>query len=141
MEAVRIRNKTSEHVADQFSNCWLSKYPKPVNCIYDNGGKFIGKAFRNLLYQAGIKKKTCTVKNPQSNAVCERMHSTMGSILRAETAKIQYEDEAAQAIINALQTCMHDMRCAVNRTLQTSPGPLVFNRDMMMDVPLIADLN
>ena len=68
------------------------------------------------------------------------MHSTMGSILRAETAKIQDEDEAAQAIDNALHTCIHAIRCAVNRTLQTSPGALVFNQYMMMDAPLIADL-
>ena len=77
--------------------------------MYDNGGEFIGKAFSNLLDQAGINKKTCTVKNPQSNAACERMHSTMGSILRAETEKIQGEDEAAQAIDNSLHTCIHAM--------------------------------
>ena len=88
MESTRIRNKTSEHMSDQFANCWLEKYPKPVNCIYDNGDEFIGKAFRNLLDQTGIKKKPYTVKNPQSNTAGERMHSTMGSILRAEIAKI-----------------------------------------------------
>ena len=98
MEAVRIRNKTSEHVAEQFANFWLAKYPKPLNCIYDNRGEFIGKSFRNLFDHAGIKKKPCTVKNPRSNAACERMHSTMGSILRAETSNIQDEDEAAQSI-------------------------------------------
>ena len=141
MEAIRILNKTSKHVSDQFDNCWLAKYPNTVNGIYDNGGEFIGKSFRNLLDQVGIKKKPCTVKNPQYNVACERMHYTMGSILQSETAKIQDEDEAAQAIDNALHTCIHAIRCAVNRTLQTSPGALVFNRDMMMDVPLIADIN
>ena len=65
----------------------------------------------------------------------------MGSILWYETEKIQDEDEASQAIDNALHTCIHAMLCAINRTLQTSPGALVFNRDMMMDVPLIADIN
>ena len=28
-EAIRINNKTSKHIADQFQNCWLSRYPKP----------------------------------------------------------------------------------------------------------------
>ena len=96
-------------VADQFANFWLAKYPKPVNFIYDNGKEFIGKAFRDLLDQAGIKKKPCTVKNPQSNAAFEIMYSTMGSILRSETAKIQYEDEAAQDIDNSLHNCIHSM--------------------------------
>ena len=81
------------------------------------------------------------MKNPQYNVACERMHYTMGSILQSETAKIQDEDKAAQAIDNALHTCIRPMRCAVKRNLQTSPGDLVFNRYMMMDAPLISDIN
>ena len=27
VEAIRIRNKTSEHIAEQFENCWLARYP------------------------------------------------------------------------------------------------------------------
>ena len=42
---------------------------------------------------------------------------------------------------NALYTCMHALRCTVNHTMQTSPGALVLRRDMLMDVPLIADLD
>ena len=51
-EAIRINNKTSNHVADQFQNCWLSRYPKPNKCIHDNGGEFIGRAFLDLLRAA-----------------------------------------------------------------------------------------
>ena len=36
---------------------------------------------------------------------------------------------------------MNAVRCAVNHTIKTSPGALVFRRDMLMDVPLIADLD
>ena len=42
---------------------------------------------------------------------------------------------------NALYTCMHALRCAVNHTMQTYSGALVFRRDILMDVPLIADLD
>ena len=31
-EACRINNKTSEHVSEQFTNLWLSRYPKPNRC-------------------------------------------------------------------------------------------------------------
>ena len=48
--------------------------------------------------------------------------------------------EANQVLNNALATAMHEPRCAVNSTLQNSPGAIVYNRDMLMDVPLIADL-
>ena len=71
IEAIRIRNKTSEHVAEQFRNCWLSRYPRPLKCIHDNGGEFIGWNFQEMLTRAGIRSKPTSVKNPQSNAVCE----------------------------------------------------------------------
>ena len=48
VEAIRIQNKTSEHIAEQFKNCWLARYPCPIKCIHDNGGEFIG---------GGISKK------------------------------------------------------------------------------------
>ena len=34
---------------------------------------------------------------------------------------------------------MHAMRAGVHMTLGSSPGSLVFNRDMFLQVPLIAD--
>ena len=84
-EIIRIRNKTSKHVADQFANCWLSRYPRPIQCIHDNGGEFIGHEFQMLLDQAGIKSKPTTVKNPQANSICERMHKTVADMLRTIT--------------------------------------------------------
>ena len=43
-------------------------------------------------------------------------------------------------IDNALATASHALRCSVSATLQTSPGTLIFNRYMIMDIPLIANL-
>ena len=51
------------------------------------------------------------------------------------------QSKAEQAVDNALYTCMHVLRCEVNHTMQKSPGALVFRRDILMDVPLIADLD
>ena len=39
-----------------------------------------------------------------------------------------------------LKSNVHALRCVVNQTMKTSPGALVFQRDMMMDIPLVADL-
>ena len=33
VEVIRIRNKTAYHVAQQFENVWLSRYPKPNKCV------------------------------------------------------------------------------------------------------------
>jgi hypothetical protein len=34
---------------------------------------------------------------------------------------------------------MHAMRSSIHTTLESSPGSLVFNRDMFLNIPLIAD--
>ena len=41
----------------------------------------------------------------------------------------------------AFATAMHATRCAAHASLNNfSPGAVVFNRDMFLDIPLIADL-
>ena len=34
-EIIRINGKTSKHVSEQFTNLWLSRYPKPNRCIME----------------------------------------------------------------------------------------------------------
>ena len=49
-------------------------------------------------------------------------------------------DIPPRIIDNAVATCVHVTRCSVNQTMQTSPGALVFQRNMLFDIPVIADL-
>ena len=63
-------------------NTWLSRYPRPQYVIYDQGGEFTGLHFQNMLIRHGIHKHPITAKNPQANAVCERMHQAVGNTLR-----------------------------------------------------------
>ena len=46
---------------------------------------------------------------------------------------------ARDLIDEALSIAMHAMRAGIHTTLGSSPGSLVFNRDMFLQVPLIAD--
>lgn len=70
------------------------------------------------------------------------MHKTVAAILRTvlQANHPTDEEEAEDIIDDTLSTCMHDLRCAINHTMQTSPGAMLFNRDMLMQVTLIADL-
>ena len=36
-ELIRIDNKSAAHVGQKFENGWLSQYPRPQSCIYDQG--------------------------------------------------------------------------------------------------------
>ncbi len=48
----------------------------------------------------------------------------------------------AQLIIDtALQTAAYSARTAIHSSMKITPGALVFNRDMLLDIPLIADLH
>ena len=81
-ELARIDNKESEHMARNFAQTWLSRYPWPECCIHDNGGKFTGSKFHELLEHSNIKDVPTTSRNPTANAVCKRMHQTVGNVLR-----------------------------------------------------------
>ena len=142
VELIRVDRKTAEHVGQQFENAWLSRYPSPNRCIHDNGGEFLGRDFQAILTKHSIESVPTTVKNPESNSICERMHKTILDILRVtmRTTTINCEDDAKQVMDNALATLMHATRCVVNHTMQNSPGEIVYQRDMFVDVPVIANL-
>ncbi len=69
-------------MAKKYAQVWLTRYPWPARCIHDNGGEFIGPEFQLLLEGCQIKDVPTTIKKPQANAICERMHQTVGNILR-----------------------------------------------------------
>jgi transposase InsO family protein len=142
VELVRIQNKTAAHVGMIFENTWLARYPRPIRCIHDNGGEFIGADFQRILEINGIQDVPTTVKNPQSNAICERMHQTAANVLRTllHSHPPQNALQAGALIDSALATTMHATRASIHRTLRTTPGALVFQRDMFLNIPLIANL-
>ena len=80
-ELIRIDNKSAAHVGQKFENKWLSWYPRPQSCIYDQGNEFLGYQFQQHLHHYNIHSKVSMVKNPQSNAVAERLHQTVTNIL------------------------------------------------------------
>ncbi len=42
VELIRIDNKIAKHILDKFTHSWLCRYPRPVQCLHDKGGEFIG---------------------------------------------------------------------------------------------------
>jgi hypothetical protein len=82
-----------------------------------------------------------TSKNPQSNAICERMQQTVTNVLRTlvHTNPPQNMTQAKDIIDNALATAMHAMRTTVATTLGSTLGALAFAQDMFLNMSLIAD--
>jgi hypothetical protein len=66
VKLVRIENKSAEeHIRDKFAKTWLCRwYPRPICCVHDKGGEFIGKELQWLLELFSIKDVCSTSKNP-----------------------------------------------------------------------------
>jgi transposase InsO family protein len=142
-EHIRLNNKTSWHVAQQFENSWFSRYPWPIQCIYDQGPEFLGPDFQNLLDEYHIIHRPITVLNLQANAICERVHQTVLNALHPllHTYPLENVNDVTFIIDTALSTAAYSMRSAIHSTLKISPGALVFHRDMFLDIPIITDVH
>jgi hypothetical protein len=75
-----------------------------------------------------IKDVCSTSKNPQSNAICEWMHQTVGNVIQTlvHTNTPQNMTQARDIIDDTLATAMHAMRTTVATTLDSAPGYLAF---------------
>ena len=140
-DAIRLKNKTASHVGLQFENLWLSRYPRPLRCVHDRGTEFVGIDFQRVLQKFGIKNVPISVRNPQSNAICERLHQSVGNALRIYLSQQTSENvlNIAELVDNALATALHASRSTIHRTLGMSPGGIVFQRDMFLNIPLQVD--
>lgn len=70
------------------------------------------------------------------------MHKTVQDMLN--TSLRQPPDNVATAVElvdSCLAAASRALRSIVHSTLRTSPGALVFNRDMLLPIPLLADYN
>ena len=139
---IRIDNKSVAHVGQKFENEWLSRYPCPQSCIYDQGNDFLGYRFQQYLQRYHIHSKVSTVKNPQSNAVAERLHQTVTNILHSTLYANPPDNqlEAELLVDTALQKATYAMRATVHTTLKVTPGSLVYQRDMILNILVVADL-
>jgi hypothetical protein len=134
-----IFDKTFERIARLANKTWLSRYPRCCYIIYSNGSEF-KLNFEYLCETFGIKHKPTTIKNPQANAILERLHQVLGQMIRTSELDIaetitpddvdDFLDNAAWAICSTYHT-----------VLKASPGAAIFGCDMLFDIPFIADWN
>ncbi len=142
VELVRVDNKEAAHIAMHFVNSWLSRYPRPLYVIHDQGGEFIGFPFQNMLIQNGITSRPITSKNPTANSICERMHQSIGNTLRvlASMDPPQGNQTANQLVDTALTTAVFVSQSTLSSALSITPDGIAFGHDMVMNIPLITDL-
>ena len=85
-----------------------------------------------------IKRKPTTVKNPQANAILERIHGVFADMMR--TSGLDGSDDLSpEAVDQFITDAAWAIRATHHTVLQTTPGAAVFGRDMLFDLPLLAD--
>jgi hypothetical protein len=73
-------DKSSSMISTLVNKTWFSRYPCCQHIIYDNGCEF-KLHFEALCDSYGIKHKPTSVKNPQPNAILERVHQVIMMML------------------------------------------------------------
>jgi transposase InsO family protein len=132
-EICQYDDKRSITVANIAEQEWFSRYPWPSQITYDRGSEFIGHEFQDMIVNDyGIKRKPITVRNPQANAIVERIHQVIGNIIRTFELQTNYldEDDPWKGILSATAFAV---RSTYHTTLQKTPGQLVFGRDMIFN--------
>jgi transposase InsO family protein len=139
VEIVRIPSKDAVVVAKKFDQVWLSRYPRPLRCIHDQGSEFTGFEFQELLDSYGIRSSPTTVQNPTANGVLERVHQTMSNMLR--TANLQTIDftTAPETLDKLLASVAFALRATYHTSMQASPAQMVFGRDMIFPTTYVAN--
>ena len=132
-----IIDKTSAQISRLFNKAWLSRYPRSKTVIFDNGSEF-KLHFRELCDSFQLRHKPTTVLNPQANAILERVHSVLGDMMR--TSALDMSDTVSDEMIDDFLTnAAWAIRSTHHTMLQSSPGAALFGRDMLFDIPYLAD--
>ena len=129
-------DKSSFMISNLVNKCWFSRYPRCKYVIYDNGSEF-KLHFEDLCDSYGLKRKPTSIRNPQANAILERVHQVVMAMVR--TSELDMADSVAPNDVDALLTNVWAIRSTYHTVLKASPGAAVFGRDMLFDIPFIAD--
>lgn len=131
------QNQTSAKIATLLDETWLCRYPRPKEIIFDNGSQF-KKDFQPLLKDFRIKPSCTTIKNPQANAILERIHQVVKNMIRTQQLKSRIFDYN-NPWSHILASIAWAIRASYHTVLQATPAQLVYNRDMIFNITHLAN--
>ena len=135
-EMARIPSKDAYTVADVVERTWFMRYPWPTKVIVDRGTEFLAEFADMIKHDFGATKKVITTRNPQANSIIERVHQTIGNMIRSFEINKSTDTDPWDAVLAAT---MFAVRTTAHTTLQATPAQLVFGRDAILNIPFEAD--
>jgi transposase InsO family protein len=136
IEIKEINNKQADTIANVVEQVWLTRYPRPQVLNFDRGSEFMAEFAEMITNDYGIVRKGSTVRNPQSNAIIERVHQTIGNILRTFPREMLNGKDPWSGILAAT---MFAVRATYHTTMQATPTQLVFGRDAILNTKFEAN--
>ena len=84
----------------------------------------------------GLKRKPITTRSPQSNTIIERIHQTIGNIIRTSDVSNIVNNDPCSGILSATT---FSVRTTYHTTLQAYLTYLVFERDIILNIKYVAN--
>jgi hypothetical protein len=126
-EMKQIQNKIAAEVADICETMWFTRHPLPQRITLDRGAEFMAEFAKMATEDNGLKLKPVTTRNLQASALIERIHQTIGNVMRAFEVQAMDEDLAAtshashcsSSLINAISV---RVRCCLKHQTHSPTG-------------------
>ena len=121
IEIRSVPEARADLVANQVELAWLTRYPLPNKITVDRGKELLAEFKTMMANDYGISCSPISVRNPQANAIVERVHQTIGNIIR--TYEIQEMDlDNENPWEGVLSSTMFTIRSTVHTTTQHTPS-------------------
>jgi hypothetical protein len=140
-EMKEVKNREAFTVATIVEQTWLTRYPWPTEIIFDKGSEFMGDFAQMVANDYGIKRRGITTQNPQANAIIERIHQTLGNMIRTFEIYKNEDLDPVDPWSGMLAATMFATRATFHTTLRATPTQLVFGRDAILNQKFEADWN
>ena len=105
----------------------------------DRGSEFAAEVSEAITEEYGIERKLITTRNPQSNAIIERIHQVVGDMIRTRDVRGKDDIDPDFGWSGVLSAIRHAVRSLVHTTTRATPTQLVFGRDALLNVSFLAD--
>jgi hypothetical protein len=138
-EMREIPNKQADTIANIVEQAWFTRYPWPTQIIFDRGKEFMAEFAQMVQHDYGVKRKPITTRNPQANSIIERVHQTIGNIIRTFEMNKKTDIDEEDPWSGVLTATMFAIRATYHTTNQATPAQLVFGRDAILNTTFEAN--
>ena len=134
----QIPNKRADKIVNIVEQAWFTRYLWPTQIVFNRGTELMPEFATTYREEYGLTTQPITAKNPQTNAINERVHQTLGNILR--TMELYEKDlDSNNPFGGILAAIMFAIRSTYNTTRNATPTQLVFRQHSILNIPIKAN--